>query len=285
MKDYNSLLSLTKKLNLNNIICNDIQAWKKYTNYHHIYNKLWVTESQNIDCGPMGILPENYPVIFKPIINLYGMSRGFEIVNNEEEYYDKLEDGLFWSPYFTGDHYTIDFIIINGVIKHSASLKCYADIKGSFKYHESIPDMNIPENVIKWISIHLKDYIGCANIEIINNNIIEVHLRLNGDYYLYDNNYTLELNKLFNENKWDLDYKINKKYLIPIFIKESDTLLSINIDILKKLLDNYNCDKLLIDNIDSLFQQDDIYRLIMFECDDLEKGLNAKEDILDIIVI
>ena len=32
MKDYNSLLSLTKKLNLNNIICNDIQAWKKYTN-------------------------------------------------------------------------------------------------------------------------------------------------------------------------------------------------------------------------------------------------------------
>ena len=61
------------------------------------------------------ILPENYPVIFKPIINLYGMSR-FEIVNNEEEYYDKLEDGLFWSPYFTGDHYTIDFIIINGVI-------------------------------------------------------------------------------------------------------------------------------------------------------------------------
>ena len=45
-------------------------------------------------------------------------------------------------------------------------------------------------------------------------------------------------------------HKINKKYLIPIFI--SDTLLSINIDILKTL-DNYNCDKLLIDNIDSLF--------------------------------
>ena len=77
---------------------------------------------------------------------------------------------------------------------------------------------------------------------------MNLYLRLNGDYYLYDNNYTLELNKLFNENKWDLDYKINKKYLIPIFIKESDTLLSINIDILKKLLDNYNCDKLLIDN-------------------------------------
>ena len=33
MKDYNSLLSLTKKLNLNNIICNDIH-WK--LNYHHI---------------------------------------------------------------------------------------------------------------------------------------------------------------------------------------------------------------------------------------------------------
>ena len=55
------------------------------------------------------------------------MSKSFEIVNNEEEYYDKLEDGLFWSPYFTGDHYTIDFIIINGN-KHSV-LKCKKILK------------------------------------------------------------------------------------------------------------------------------------------------------------
>ena len=33
----------------------------------------------------MGVYPIKYPIVFKPIINLYGMSRGFMIINNEKE--------------------------------------------------------------------------------------------------------------------------------------------------------------------------------------------------------
>ena len=40
MKEYKSLIALSKELKLNNIICNDIQVWKKYPKYHNIYNKL-----------------------------------------------------------------------------------------------------------------------------------------------------------------------------------------------------------------------------------------------------
>ena len=96
MKEYKSLIASAKELKLNNIICNDIQVWKKYPEYHHIYNKLWIAESQNLPCGPMGIYPKEYPIIFKPIINLYGMSRGFKIlIKNEDDYEEYLDDGLF----------------------------------------------------------------------------------------------------------------------------------------------------------------------------------------------
>jgi len=286
MKEYKSLIALSKELKLNNIICNDIQAWKKYHTYHNIYNKLWIAESQNLPCGPMGIYPEEYPIIFKPIINLYGMSRGFKIIKNEDEYQEYLDDGLFWMPYLSGDHYTIDLVIIKGEIKHIACLKSFSYTEeGTFNYHESMPEYELPIHIIEWVKLYLKDYIGCANIELINNKIIEVHLRLNGDYYLYDDNFTKELSKLYNEGIWELQYKIEKKYLVPIFIKDNDILMHINLPVLKQLLKNYNCDTLHIDNLDSKYQKEDISRFIIYECKNLEEGLNAKEDILDIIVI
>ena len=94
-----------------------------------------------------------------------------------------------------------------------------------------------------------------------------------------------ELSKLYNEGIWELQYKIEKKYLVPIFIKDNDILMHINLPVLKQLLKNYNCDTLHIDNLDSKYQKEDISRFIMYECKNLEEGLNAKEDIIDIIVI
>ena len=46
-----------------------------FPKYHNIYNKLWLSEIQGVPCGPMGVQPGAYPVIMKPIINLFGMSR------------------------------------------------------------------------------------------------------------------------------------------------------------------------------------------------------------------
>ena len=51
---------------------------------HNIYNKLWLSEIQGIPCGPMGVQPRAYPVIMKPIINLFtttGLSIKKAIIN------------------------------------------------------------------------------------------------------------------------------------------------------------------------------------------------------------
>ena len=34
-----------------------------------------------------------------------------------------------------------------------------------------MPDYELPIHIIEWIKLHLKDYTGSANIELINNKI------------------------------------------------------------------------------------------------------------------
>ena len=214
---YEDLDTQVDKLKLKNIITNDYCAWKFYKDYHHIYNKLWICESQNIKCGPNGIDPIEYPIIIKPIINLLGMSRGFRIIKNETEYNLYMKDGFFWMKYFENEHFNIDLIILKGKIKFYSCLKSYPYSQGTFNYHESIPNFKLPENIKKWIYKYFSRYTGCLNLEIIDNNIIEAHLRLNGDYFLYDYKFTKELDKLFNKQKWELDYNIKKIFNTHIF--------------------------------------------------------------------
>lgn len=277
-----NLNSKIKQLECKNIITNDIDAWKFYKNYHHIYNKIWIVESQDIACGPMGCYPSEYPIIFKPIINLFGMSRGFKIIKNKEEYDKNIKDGLFWMPYLMGNHYCIDFIILDGKIKFYSCLQSYPFTEGTFNYHESIPEYKLPLKIENWIKLHFKNFTGCVNIEIIDDIIIEAHLRLNGDYHLYDNEFTKELHELYNNKKWNLKYKINKKYLIPIFVDKTFQINKIDNNDIFLILSKFNCDNVQFDNIDSKFQKETLSRYLMFDCEDISQGLQAKEDIIDL---
>ena len=54
-----------------------------------------------------------------------------------------------------------------------------------FKYHYYKKDYVLPDKIITLIQKLLYDYTGFINVEIINNYIIEIHLRLNGDLFLY----------------------------------------------------------------------------------------------------
>lgn len=281
MKYFDNLNKRIEKLNLNNIITNDIDAWEFYKDYNFLYNKMFICKSQELNFGPMGVKPKNYPIIFKPIINLFGMSRSFKIINNEIEYDNNIKDGLFWMDYLIGEQHCIDFVIVNGDIKFYSCLKSYKFTEGTFKYHESMPEYILPKNIELWIKNFLKNFTGCFNIEIINNIIIECHLRLNGDYNLYNDRFTIELNNLYNNNIWDLNYSIKKIYIIPVFIEKNMNIIESE-DIIT-ILHNYNCDNLIIDDINSIHQKETLSRYLIFDCNNLEKGLKAKNDILDLI--
>ena len=64
---------------------NDLQAWAEYQQWRFIYNRQIIAQDQNIYNAIMPIEPLNsdkYPIILKPIINLYGMGHDSYILQN-----------------------------------------------------------------------------------------------------------------------------------------------------------------------------------------------------------
>ena len=94
--------------NYPNIPTNDKDAYQYYNKQCDLYNKLLLSQLQNLDAAPAGITPIKYPVIIKPIINLYGMSNGFKKINSLEEFREDKNIGLFWQTYLDGVQYNLD---------------------------------------------------------------------------------------------------------------------------------------------------------------------------------
>jgi len=284
VKRYQSLADMLGDAQTN-IPCSDADAWITFTDYHHIYNKLWIAESQGIPCGPMGTYPNRYPVIFKPIINLYGMSRGTKIINNEEQYDNNIIDGNFWEEYLEGTHQCIDLVVKYGKIYF---MSCLESIKGpetgTFNYHKSVIGYKLPKSIKTWIETIFDDYIGCINIETINNKIIECHLRLNGDAQLYDQSFTNQLFKFINGTSNTIQYEIKEKYIIPLFVSKGFTQQIDQTGIIK-LCEQYNANSIHFDNPKSINQSEHMSRLLIFDIFDLQKGLELRDAIKKYLMV
>lgn len=286
MKPYINLVDYNKKLKLD-LIVNDIDAYQLNYKYRIIYNKLWLAESQDLNAAPMGILPNEYPIVIKPIINLFGMSKGFKIINNEKEYLLNQKDGFFWEKYLNGNHYTIDIILKDNKIKFVGGYQSFADKNGSFNYHESI-NYELPIEIVLWINKHLKDYHGLLNLEIIKddnfNYIIEGHLRLNGDFQIYNDIFVKEIDELLRNKRDKINYIIPKRYLIPVFVNKN---LEINKEKIFRLIENFNKK---YQNINSYHfdtnkenQSEYLNRILIYDVNDLKLGLKLRKLILKLI--
>lgn len=253
-----------------NIPINDFHAYQYYYNYNDVYNKLLLSQLQGIDCSPVGIIPINFPVVIKPIINLYGMSNNFFKINNLEEYNKDKYIGMFWQEYFDGTQYNLDLNIINGKIIQYFCVISIPDENGRFKYHYYEKEYILNNNIIKFIEKILEDYSGFVNIEVINNKIIEMHLRLNGDLFLYSND---DIDKMINGDI----IKIKSNSFFPIFI-EDFIFNKIDIGLFKKYLDSLNIDYDL-DNISS----NKYTRICYFRHNDIKKGIFIQNKIYNYI--
>jgi len=275
--DYKSIDDIINNLNLSEcIITDDFTAWEKFKDYRKFYNKLDLALLQNIKAGPMGTYPDKYPIIFKPIINLFGMSRGFKIIKSEKEYNKNIKDGLFWMNYYDGKQINLDLIILDGKIKTYSAMYSKSNNDGTFDYHEYLTDYKLKNNIKKFVKNNFDNYTGCLNFEIIDDNIIEMHLRLNGDFYAFDETFVHNLDKLYSLKQWNYKYIPKKKYLFPIFIKKSYDVTKIDFSKIKKILKKLNANSLRIDDIFSLHQKKNISRLLMYDIDNFEQGIKAK---------
>ena len=280
-----------------NIPINDMSAWTNFPKYRSIYNRLDLALFQNIQAAPLPIIPKKYPVIVKPIINLYGMGLNTVKVNDEDEFSNLWYNNGFWMEFFEGDHFSWDIIILNNEIVYS---QCFIGTKaeklGKFDYWESIDKE--PFSIIKkLVSDKLKGYNGCLNVETINGKIIEAHLRF-GDIDTFP---TLSILKGIIATYKGFEYnwsnvRVSKVYLFPVWYDTFTNLVNsmtknliISIDDILEYLENsvkvtlssnefiYECD---VDD-KTLAGPSDTKRLMWFTCGNLEFGLNMRKSIYD----
>ena len=133
------LIEMDKNYKIN-IPIEDVSAYKMYPKYNQIYNKLLIAEYQNLDCGPYPIEPKKYPIVSKPIINLFGMGLNSKKINTQDEFLKEHSTGNFWVEYLNGKHLSWDLVLRNGkIIYHT----CFYGKKkkfGSFIYWKQIDE-------------------------------------------------------------------------------------------------------------------------------------------------
>lgn len=192
-------------------------AYKFYTHFNHVYNKLWISQSQKLICGQLYHQPPRFPVIIRPQINLDGMGKDARFINNIEDFHKVTNSNLFWVQKLNGNHYSVDIFLNSRGIQGIICFQGYPGFKFTFKYWKYLDSYQLPKNIINWISIHLKNYHGVFNLEIIENHIIECHLRI-GDLIFFQNHQLLQLVINCHLDKDVILPKLPKIFLIPIFV-------------------------------------------------------------------
>lgn len=230
---YQKLYDILKCDSNVKIPINDLDAYIQYPKYNFAYNKLMLAQFQGLESAPMPIEPKRYPVIVRPMINLYGMGMNSKIVNNHNEFVDCWGHYGFWTELLDGPHISYDFVLVGGEIVWSCGFRGYALYKngvkvcGPFRYWESFTDemCNPPPIVLEWLK-KFEGYNGCINIECINDKMIECHLRM-GDIDQFSNpNLLKSIIGVYQRNSWSFSDDLDKVYLFPVwYIKRNRSVL------------------------------------------------------------
>jgi hypothetical protein len=199
--------------------------------YKWVYDKLKICESQNLPCGPIGTQPTQYPVIVKPVYNLWGGGTSVHIAHNQQQY-DKIKiGGLFWSPFHIGEHYSIDLIVLNGQVQETIWFRGEKLSLGMFDYWELTKQYSdkLWCYVTDWVHYNLSGYTGCVNIEIIGEYITEVHLRM-GDIDRLNSLALMEsIHVLYNSNTWpSIDLKLPDTFYLAALFGQPNTVFTVN---------------------------------------------------------
>lgn len=240
---------------------NDTEAFTIYTNHNKVYNKLEIFKFQNIECNPFPCKPSKFPIVSKPIINLFGMGLNAKKINNVKQFNRELPSNNFWCSFLEGEHLSWDFVVRNGKIVYHVCFKGGKKEFATFKYW-TLMNIDILENIRKIIDFYLTDFTGTVNMETIGNFVIETHLRIGDAKFcekeiidLFLSNYFVDDEK-FTE-KLDIAKSIvNRKVnLIPVWEKLNDEI---------KIKRKYNRVK---KNIEPILQEDDMVIDFYYPCE------------------
>lgn len=158
----------------------DVEAYNRYPLLRRWYNKLWLSEELGYNCGPSGIAPKiSGWYIVRPIMNLHGMGLGAKKVWIDADDRSKVPLGYFWCEWFDGRQYSVTYEW-NGYWK---PISCWEGVKSEtdlYRFSKWTRKDFYPE-----IGSFYDEIADCnvdkINVEFIEKNPIEVHLRTSPD--------------------------------------------------------------------------------------------------------
>lgn len=243
------------------VYCNDFDVWKdgwvndkdnSLAAWLWVYDKLRLSKSYNITCAPLGIYPDDkdYPVIVKPTVNLYSSGKGVLKFNSNQELIkfsrSELGCGMMWTSCFSGEHYSIDVVIIKGKIKYHVAFKGHPSDLCEYDWWEYEKSYELSSNLKEWIKKNFKgklfgsgsdtpNFTGIINIETIDDRLIDCKLRMNwlSTIGIYESLCTKSnligksIIELYSKGKCSLDIKdfsttLPNLYVVPISINYDD---------------------------------------------------------------
>ena len=113
---------------------NDNTSWLTFPDFRIIYNKLFLSEIQNLESNPIPIIPNKFPIVIKPIINLSGMSKGFYKINNEKDYDNIVKEIKKNCTYYDVIEYTNSSGDVNDFVCYSCPQSKYKGKIGFMVY-------------------------------------------------------------------------------------------------------------------------------------------------------
>jgi hypothetical protein len=175
----------------------DYQAWDVFGNTEHrwVFNKLEVALRQGLHAGPAASAPKfSGTYIHRPTYNIYGMGIGakkFEynkdIDHNSIINHDIVPPGHFWCEWVEGEHLSIDYEQDDLGFWHTRSAWLgQHDSKDNLTKFSSWLRLDAGY-APKWnelpidLSFLYDPDVKKANLEMIGNKIIEIHLRWGND--------------------------------------------------------------------------------------------------------
>lgn len=245
---------------------NDPEAYKAYPHLRKLFNKLYVSKTQNIRCGKMNQVPKKFPVFVKPIVNLQGSNKDCYVVKSLYEFKKFMHrKELFWSEFLTGKEKSSDIFMLNGniVFKMTYVIKI-ADDDNFLEDYKRIYGNNypVPEKLLMWTKKYYNNHTGIINIQYRGDKIFETSPRpdYGGTYIEMTGNQTLidAVHKLYSDRMWlpNQSIKIKKFYEFQVIGRSPflttlpntliDRILSQHCVTFKELYDDYGEGKKII---------------------------------------
>lgn len=212
---------------------NDTDCWNLYPRLREWHDKTKVADYSNLAWGYAGTLPESYPVILRPIVNLHGMAMETHLIKNEKELKENYRPGSAWFENIDGPHYNFDVIMESGSAKHFLTAEGFPCEHFRFKYwHVNLQNnndfdlkfLNHRRAILKFIEDNkLADFTGILNFKMIGATIIDVSFRLKKQFAsLYEDKLIKAIISLYEEGVWKKpafqSFSAPEGYSIPLWV-------------------------------------------------------------------